>query len=97
MDIPLYNELNLQADIWYFDSHGILILGSIFLYGMLNPLLRTDPPVWWIEPSWYVDPLIYNQEIGRGIKIPDNLFRFGVMDIPLYNELKLQKGNYIAI
>jgi hypothetical protein len=25
------------------------------------------------------------------------LFFFGVMDIPLYNELNLQKGNHIAI
>ena len=64
----LFNKV--RADIWYFDSHGILIPGSIFIYGILTPLLKTDPPCMLIEPPWYFDPLIYNQEIGRGIKIP---------------------------
>jgi hypothetical protein len=40
----LFNKV--RADIWYFDSHGILILGSIFIYGILIPFLKTDHPVW---------------------------------------------------
>ena len=27
-------------------------------------------PLFKIEPPWYFDPLIVNQEIGRGVKIP---------------------------
>jgi hypothetical protein len=45
-------------------SYGILIHGILPL-----PLLKIDPPVWKIEPPWYFDPLISNQEIGRGVKI----------------------------
>jgi hypothetical protein len=46
-------------------SYGILIHGIL-----PHPLLKIDPPVWKIEPPWYFDPLISNQEIGRGVKIP---------------------------
>jgi hypothetical protein len=38
-------------------SYGILIHGILPL-----PLLK-------IEPPWYFDPLISNQEIDRGVKI----------------------------
>ena len=51
--------------IWYFDPHDKLTPGSIFIHGILPPpLLKIDPPV------WNFDPLISNQDIGRGVKIP---------------------------
>ena len=29
--------------IWYFDLHGKLTPGSIFIHGIMTPLLKTDP------------------------------------------------------
>jgi hypothetical protein len=59
--------------IWYFDPHGILILGSTFIHGILIPLLKTDPPPSMygkLNPHGILTPLISSQEIGRGVKIP---------------------------
>ena len=46
----------VRADIWYFDSHGILIPGSIFIHGILSTLIENQPPCMEIEPPRYFDP-----------------------------------------
>ena len=38
--------------------------------------------IWYFEPPWYIDPLISNQEIGRGSK-------YHGFDIPLVGGLKM--------
>jgi hypothetical protein len=46
----------VRADIWYFDSHGILIPGSFSSMVYWAPLLKTNPPVWKLNPPRYFDP-----------------------------------------
>ena len=56
-------------NIWYFDPNGILTPGSIFIYGIyiLTPLLKTEPSLYGkLNHHGIVNPLISNQEIGRG-------------------------------
>jgi hypothetical protein len=67
------NEERIGVIHWYFEPHGKLTPGSIFIHGILPPpLLKIDPPVWKIESPWYFDPLISNQEntMDRGFDIP---------------------------
>jgi hypothetical protein len=33
--------------IWYFEPHGKLNLGSIYIHGILNPLIENEPPTVW--------------------------------------------------
>ena len=58
--------------IWYFDPHGILTPGLIFIHGKLTPLLKTDtPPLYGkLNPHGNLSLLISNQETDRGVKIP---------------------------
>jgi hypothetical protein len=37
-------------------------------YGILTPLIENRPPCMVNSTPWYFDPLISNQEIGRGSK-----------------------------
>ena len=46
--------------IWYFEPHGILTPGSIFIHGILNPLYGK------LNPQGILNPLISNQEMGKG-------------------------------
>ena len=65
-EVPDYSVFSLEAGvIWYFQPHGKLTTGSIFIQDILNPLLKTDPcMVNLIPPS-----PISNQEICREVKI----------------------------
>ena len=61
--------------IWYFETHGILTLGSIFIHGILNPLIKKCPPpplYGKLIPCGILNHLISKQEIveGGGINIP---------------------------
>ena len=40
-------DSNWSGVIWYFESHGKLNPGSIYIHGILNPLIENwTPPVW---------------------------------------------------
>ena len=55
--------------IWYFDPHGILTSGSIFIHGILTPLIENcmvnwTPMVVWTPYPWY------NESPNHGILTP---------------------------
>ena len=47
-----FNSCFCSGIIWYFEPHGKLTLGSIFIHGILTPL----PMVYRPPYPWYIDP-----------------------------------------
>ena len=54
--------------IWYFDPHGKLSTGSIFIHDILKPLLKLTPLYGKVNPHGILTPIIFNQKIYRESK-----------------------------
>jgi hypothetical protein len=56
--------------IWYFEPHGKLNPGSIYIHGILNPLLKIEPLLYGkLNPHGILNPPISNQKICSEVKI----------------------------
>ena len=68
--IPNNSYCGNAGVIWYFEPHGKLNPGSIYIHGILNPLIENWTPLYGkLNPRGIWNPPIYNKKICREVKI----------------------------